>query len=86
LFYRGLVQRSLLNRLGRPAWAIILSAMFFAFAHMQSLQFPALVVVGAVFGVLAWRSGRLGLSIFAHVGFNLTTAAVFLFDLTPPFV
>jgi len=85
LFYRGLVQRSLLNRLGRPAWAIVLSAMFFAFAHMQSLQFPALVVVGVVFGVLAWRSGRLGLSIFAHVGFNLTTAVVFLFDLTLPF-
>lgn len=85
LFYRGLVQRSLLNRLGRPAWAIVLSAMFFAFAHMQSLQFPALVVVGVVFGILAWRSGRLGLSIFAHVGFNLTTAVVFLFDLTLPY-
>lgn len=85
LFYRGLVQRSLLNRLGRPAWAIVLSAMFFAFAHMQSLQFPALVAVGVVFGILAWRSGRLGLSIFAHVGFNLTTAVVFLFNLTLPY-
>ncbi len=85
LFYRGLAQRALLHRIGRPVWAVVVAALFFAFAHLQSLQFPALVAVGVVFGALAQRSGRLGPSIFAHVGFNLTTAVVFLFDLTLPF-
>ena len=85
LFYRGLTQRAVLHRLGRPAWAVVVAALFFAFAHLQSLQFPALVAVGVLFGVLAQRSGRLGPPIFAHVGFNLTTAVVFLFDLNLPF-
>ncbi len=85
LFYRGLTQRALLNRIGRPAWAVVIAALFFALAHLQSLQFPALVAVGIAFGVLAQRSGRLGPSIFAHMGFNLTTAVVFLFDLQLPF-
>jgi len=85
LFYRGLTQRALLNRIGRPAWAVVIAALFFALAHLQSLQFPALVAVGIVFGVLAQRSGRLGPAIFAHMGFNLTTAVVFLFDITLPF-
>jgi uncharacterized protein len=84
LFYRGLVMRSLLRRFGRPVWAILLSAVFFALAHLQSLQFPGLVAVGVVFGVLAWRSGRLGPALFAHIGFNLTTAVVFLSGWTPP--
>lgn len=85
LFYRGLVQRSLLNRLARPGWAVVVAALFFAIGHMQSLQFPALVAVGVVFGLLAYRSRRLGLSMFAHAGFNVTTAVVFLFDLNLPF-
>lgn len=85
LFYRGLVQRSLLNRLARPGWAVVVAALFFAIGHMQSLQFPALVAVGVVFGLLAYRSRRLGLSMFAHAGFNITTAVVFLFDLNLPF-
>lgn len=85
LFYRGLTQRALLNRMGRPVWAVVIAALFFALAHLQSLQFPALVAVGIVFGVLAQRSGRLGPAIFAHMGFNLTTAVVFLLDLRLPF-
>ena len=85
LFYRGLTQRALLKRIGRPAWAVVIAALFFALAHLQSLQFPALVAVGIAFGVLAQRSGRLGPSIFAHMGFNLTTAVVFLLDLQLPF-
>lgn len=85
LFYRGLTQRALLKRTGRPVWAVVITALFFAFAHLQSLQFPALVAAGIVFGVLAQRYGRLGPAIFAHMGFNLTTAIVFLMDWRLPF-
>jgi len=69
LFYRGLLQRSLLKR-GLPAWAsVVLGAAVFA----AMLQFLGLFVFGLVAGVLAHRSGRLGPSIAAHVGFNATT-------------
>ncbi|MCC5953272.1 MAG: CPBP family intramembrane metalloprotease [Acidimicrobiia bacterium] len=76
LFYRGLTMRALCKRGMTAGWSIVLTAMFFAIAHLQSLQFPALVAVGVVFGVLAHRTGRLGPAIWAHVGFNLTTVAV----------
>ena len=85
LFYRGLTQRALVNKLAKPSWAVVITALFFGLAHLQSVQFPALVVVGIVFGVLALRSQRLGLPIFTHIGFNLTTAIVFLLDLSLPF-
>jgi membrane protease YdiL (CAAX protease family) len=72
LFFRGLLQRSLLRRLGRNA-AIAVSAVFFGLAHEQALQLPGLVVFGLVLGYLAWRTGRLGPGIVAHACFNLVT-------------
>ncbi len=51
-------------------WAVIVSSLVFGAVHLQPLQFPALVAVGVVFALLALRTGRLGPSIFAHIGFN----------------
>lgn len=72
IFYRGLLQPVLIQRLG-PAPGIAVAALLFGAAHQQPLQFPALAVFGAILGWLAWRSGRLGPSIVAHVTFNLLT-------------
>ena len=41
--------------------------------HLEALQFLGLFVFGLVAGVLAHRTGRLGPSVAAHVGFNVTT-------------
>jgi membrane protease YdiL (CAAX protease family) len=77
LFFRGLLLRSLLRRL--PPWAAIgISSLLFAFVHFQPLQFLALAIFGAIAGTLAWRSGRLGPSICAHMAFNATTVIVLL--------
>jgi membrane protease YdiL (CAAX protease family) len=74
IFYRGLLQRSLMRRMGD--WpAVIITAVVFGAVHFQLLQFPALAAFGLVVGVLALRTGRLGPSIFAHMGFNLITVA-----------
>lgn len=73
LFYRGLFQRALLKR-GLPAWAsVLLGSAVFAAMHLEALQFLGLFVFGLVAGALAWRTGRLGPSVAAHVGFNVTT-------------
>jgi uncharacterized protein len=70
IFYRGLMQRSLVRRFG-TRWGIGLTAVLFGASHFQPLQFPALAVFGVVVGILAERYGRLGPAIFAHMVFNI---------------
>lgn len=77
LFFRGLVLRTLADRLARraPAVRAVLSVggsgLLFALAHFEPLQFAGLLVVGCAFGALVWMTGRLGTSIVAHASFNL---------------
>jgi membrane protease YdiL (CAAX protease family) len=78
IFYRGLMQRSLLKRGLHPALAIGITSVVFAATHFQLLQLPGLAVAGAVFGTLAYRSGRLGPAIAAHLTFNMVTVIALL--------
>jgi hypothetical protein len=82
IYFRGMAQRIFGRRLG-PWAAIFAAAAFFAATHLQPLQFPALLLFGVVLGFMAWRSGRIGLSIWAHVGFNVVAAAGLLFHIGP---
>jgi membrane protease YdiL (CAAX protease family) len=77
IFYRGLLQRSLVRRIGQPL-GVGVSALVFAASHLQPLQFPALLLFGIVLGVLAERYGRLGPAIAAHMVFNLTAVVSLL--------
>ncbi len=77
LFFRGLLQRSLLQRMG-PIPAVAISASVFGLTHFQLLQFPALVAFGAVLGTLAVKTGRLGPGIVAHMAFNAVTVVALL--------
>ncbi len=68
-----------------PRWnltvAVLMSSVLFGAVHGSLILFPALFCVGVLLAVLAQRSGRLGLPIWAHTGFNATTvAALLLFD------
>ncbi len=69
LFFRGLLMRSLVARIGAP-WAILLSAVLFALAHFEAAQFVGLAAFGVVLGFLAWATGRLAISFAAHAAFN----------------
>jgi uncharacterized protein len=77
IFYRGLLQRSLVRRIGQPL-GVGVAALVFAASHLQPLQFPALLMFGIVLGVLAERYGRLGPAIAAHTVFNLTAVVSLL--------
>jgi membrane protease YdiL (CAAX protease family) len=82
IYFRGMAQRIFGRRLG--PWAAILgAAAFFAATHLQPLQFPALLVFGVILGFMAWRSGRIGPAIWAHVGFNVVAATGLLFHIGP---
>lgn len=72
LFFRGLVLRALEKR-WTPAVALVVSTLVFAASHFQGVQFPALVLFGAVAGYLAARTGRLGPAVLCHAGFNAWT-------------
>lgn len=78
IFYRGLLQGALLKRGLHPAAAIAVTSLVFGASHFELLQLPALVLFGAVAGVLAHRAGRLGPAIAAHVTFNMVTVVSLL--------
>jgi uncharacterized protein len=77
LFFRGLLLRSIERRWG-TGLAIVGSSVVFGAIHFQLLQFPALVVFGAIAAFLTTKTGRLGPAIWAHVGFNGLTAIALL--------
>jgi membrane protease YdiL (CAAX protease family) len=76
LFYRGLMLRSIEKRSVAPWAAVVISSVVFAAMHLQPLQFPGLLVFGLIAATLAVRTGRLGASIFAHIGFNMSTVVL----------
>ena len=84
LFFRGLLLRGLLGRfqeLGRrrgPALSIVVTGLVFGLVHFEELQFLGLAGFGMVLAYLAYRTGRLGPSILAHVAFNTTTIIAFV--------
>ena len=38
--------------------------------HFRPVEYPVLLVIGLVLGFCAWRTQRLGMGIFVHMGFN----------------
>lgn len=75
VFFRGLLQGALQDRLG-PVWAVSIASAAFGITHFQVVQFPALVLVGVVNGLLVLRTGRLGPALWSHAAFNAVTVAV----------
>jgi uncharacterized protein len=84
LFFRGLLLRAVsgqpaagqpLKSVAKPRLiaAVIVSGVVFGLIHFELLQLPALIGFGMLSAVLAVRFGRLGPSIWLHVGFNATT-------------
>jgi CAAX protease family protein len=71
LVYRGLVQGALEARV-RGALAVVASAAIFALVHFRPVEYPGLFVVGLVLGACALATGRLGMAMACHIGFNAT--------------
>lgn len=71
LFYRGLLQRSLASRFNEGL-VVVGVALLFATVHFRPIEIPGLFVIGLVFGFAALRTGRLGMAIMIHAGFNAT--------------
>jgi len=77
LLFRGLVLRAFENRWG-PVAAIVCSTIAFTVVHYTGAGLGATVVlfssiglIGAILGIVAWRTDRLAPAIIAHVVFNI---------------
>ncbi|MFN8022697.1 MAG: CPBP family intramembrane glutamic endopeptidase [Acidimicrobiales bacterium] len=71
LLYRGLLLGAFRRRVDDVV-ALVVVALWFALIHFRPVEYPGLVVVGLVLGVCVMRTGRLGMSVFAHMAFNAT--------------
>jgi uncharacterized protein len=87
LFFRGVLLQSLVG-LSRAALrgvrvglavgiAVVLDGLLFGASHGELAQLPGLVAVGAALSLCYLWTGRLGLSIMTHVGFNAVAIAAY---------
>lgn len=77
LMYRGLLQRSLMARLG-PALGLLAGSAWFALVHPRPVEYPGLLLAGLVFGGFVVATRRIGGAIVAHAAFNAAGLAVAL--------
>ena len=77
LLFRGLILRSIEKRWG-PVVGVIGSTILFVLVHFTGAGLGATVVlfssiglIGALLGILAWRTDRLAPAIIAHMVFNI---------------
>lgn len=66
---RGVVLRGMLKKVG-PAWAIVISAAFFALIHGNQWQAVPAFLMGLVFGYLYYKTGSLKLTMLMHFANN----------------
>ena len=71
LVYRGLLQGSFAARFDHVL-ALVIAAAWFAVIHFRPVEYPGLFVFGLVAGAGLLVTGRLGLPIVTHIGFNVT--------------
>ena len=77
LFFRGTLLQAGRGSLS-PRARILVSGVVFGAVHLQPLQFVPLALLGIFLAVLVERTGRLGLAIWTHVGFNGITTILLL--------
>jgi hypothetical protein len=82
LFFRGLIFRGLARaftpavvgpsarRAMGVAAAIVVDGLLFSLAHWELEQFIGLAAFGMVLAFLSYKTGRLGMNMFAHASFN----------------
>ena len=73
---RGMVLRGLLGNGVKPVWAIVISALFFAFIHLNPWQAVPAFLLGCLFGYVYYKTGSLKLTMLMHFA-NNTFSLVF---------
>ncbi|GGB09439.1 hypothetical protein GCM10011511_36210 [Puia dinghuensis] len=70
MFFRGVLQRILIQLIKRPWAGIIATAFIFSFLHFQFEGFLPRMFLGILLGAAFWYSGSLWTTILAHCFYN----------------
>lgn len=76
LFFRGTVQRLMITSNINPHVAVWFTAFIFSAFHMQFFGFVPRLLLGAMFGYMAWWTGSIWISSAAHILNNFLAATV----------
>ena len=76
---RGEIMRGLLQRV-KPAWAIVISATFFAIIHMNPWQAIPAFLLGCLFGYVYYKTGSLLLTMLMHCANNTFSVIITRMD------
>ena len=80
IFFRGFVQRGLVNRWG-PVPGLIVSAAVFSGLHFSPEVLLPVFVTGLLLGALYWRTGSLWPCIAVHAAQNLAAVLTIMLEL-----
>jgi membrane protease YdiL (CAAX protease family) len=70
MFFRGVVQRLLIQMTNKPWLSICITAAIFSFMHFEFLGFLPRFFLGVLLGAAYWYSSSLWTAILAHALFN----------------
>ena len=76
---RGMILRGLLTKM-KPAWAIVISALFFAVIHMNPWQALNAFAIGLIMGYIYYKTGSLWLTMLIHFVNNGTSVLMAQFS------
>lgn len=74
VFFRGTIQSLMITSKVNPHIAVWTTALIFSAVHMQFFGFVPRLFLGAMFGYIAWWSGSVWTSVFAHMLNNVLAA------------
>jgi uncharacterized protein len=80
IFFRGFLLPGLLHELS-PVWAVVISSLLFAIAHVDPGSFVPLFAIGLCLGFLRLRSGSTWASISLHILNNLLGSVLIILAL-----
>ena len=78
-----MILRGLLGTKVKPVWAIVISAVFFAFIHLNPWQAVPAFLLGCLFGYVYFKTGSLKLTMLMHFAnntFALVTSQISAFE------
>jgi len=79
LFFRGLIQKFLIDWTRNPVVGILIASFFFSSLHLQFFGFLPRFYLGVLFGLMHYWSGTIWLPVIAHLVNNGTAVVVYFF-------
>ncbi|GAO42857.1 CPBP family intramembrane glutamic endopeptidase [Flavihumibacter petaseus] len=77
IFFRGVLQRLLIQVTKRPVWGIVITACMFSLFHGEVFGFAARAFLGILLGALYWYSGSIWPAIIGHFLHNALQVTLF---------